>query len=109
MKKFLLSSIICLLCSSAFGQIQVIQFNAGWNKANDVEWIKNLSDCEVDYVDVAAKPDIQQKNAVVVVPTIIIFQDGKEIKRYQADLSFKMVATKKEVQDYIDEIIFSDF
>ena len=65
MKKFLLSSIICLLCSSAFGQIQVIQFNAGWNKANDVEWIKNLSDCEVDYVDVAAKPDIQQKNAVI--------------------------------------------
>jgi len=46
---------------------------------------------------------------VVVVPTIIIFQDGEEIKRYQADISFKMLATKNELQDKIDEIIMSNF
>jgi len=109
MKKFLLLPIICLLCSEAFGQIKVVQFNAGWNKANEVEWITKLTDCETDYVDVAVKPDIQKENSVVVVPTIIVFQDGKEVKRFQADLSFKMSATRKEVQDFIDELIFSDF
>ena len=39
----------------------------------------------------------------------IIFDDGEEVKRFQADLSFKMVATKREVQDYIDELIISKF
>ena len=34
---------------------------------------------------------------------------GKKLSRFQADLSFKMAATKKEVQDFIDELIMSDF
>ena len=53
--------------------------------------------------------DNQKKYEIAVVPTIVIFDDGEEVKRFQADLSFKMVATKKEVQDYIDELIISKF
>ena len=41
--------------------------------------------------------------------TIIIFKDGGEGARLQADLSFKMLATKEEVQDEIDNILMSDF
>ena len=52
---------------------------------------------------------LQQKHKVVVVPTIIIFKDGEEVKRYQADISFKMLATKNELQEEIDEIIMSSF
>jgi hypothetical protein len=43
------------------------------------------------------------------VPTIVIYDDGEEVKRYQADLSFTMQATKKEIQNYIDELIISKF
>jgi hypothetical protein len=46
---------------------------------------------------------------VVIVPTIIVFKDGEEIKRYQADLSFKMLATRKEIQNFINDQIMSDF
>jgi len=53
--------------------------------------------------------DIQKKYAIAIVPTIIIFDDGEEVKRFQADLSFKMVATRKEIQEYIDELIISKF
>ena len=59
--------------------------------------------------DIVVFSNAIKKNNVVVIPTIIVFQDGEEIKRFQADLSFKMDATKKEVQDYIDELIMSDF
>jgi hypothetical protein len=38
-----------------------------------------------------------------------VFDDGEEVKRYQADLSFKMVATREEIQEYIDELIISKF
>ena len=49
------------------------------------------------------------KYKIVVVPTIVIYNDGEEVARFQADLSFKMVATKEEVQEEIDNILMSDF
>jgi len=52
---------------------------------------------------------IQSKYEIAIVPTIVIFDDGDEVKRFQADLSFKLSATKNEVQEYIDELIISKF
>ena len=49
-----------------------------------------------------------EKYGIIVVPTIIVF-NGEEVKRFQADLSFKMLATREEVQEVVDEIIMSDF
>tara|TARA_R100001594_G_scaffold146321_1_gene197576 strand:- start:822 stop:1181 length:360 start_codon:yes stop_codon:yes gene_type:complete len=102
--------ILILFCGQAFGQINVTQYNAGWNDANKVTWLKKLSGInKVGYVDIAEKPDIQKKHEIVVVPTIIIFKDGEEVKRFQADISFTMIATREEIQDYIDELLMEDF
>ena len=43
------------------------------------------------------------------MPTIIVFSDGEEVERYQADISFTIKATKKEVQEAIDEILMDSF
>ena len=94
---------------SASAQIVVTEFNAEWNAANKVEWIDKLSDCDITKVDIGKELKLQQEHKVVIVPTIIIFKDGEEIKRYQADLSFKMLATRKEIQEFINEQIMSDF
>ena len=94
---------------SANAQIIVTEFNAEWNAANKVEWIDKLSDCDITKVDIGKELKLQQKHKIVIVPTIIIFKDGEEIKRYQADLSFKMLATRKEIQEFINEQIMSDF
>ena len=48
-------------------------------------------------------------HAIRRVTTIIIFKDGEEVARFQADLSFKMVATREEVQEEIDNQLMSDF
>ena len=93
---------------TAEGQIKVVHFNAEWNQTNDVAWFAKLSDTEKETMDVMVD-DCQKKYQIAVVPTIIIFDDGEEVKRYQADLSFKMVATRKEVQSYIDELLMSKF
>ena len=90
-------------------QIEVIQYNAGWNSANDVEWTEELTDCEIDYVDIMEKSKQQEKHNIAVVPTIIIFDEGEEVKRYQADISFSIKATKEELQEFIDEIIANKF
>ena len=71
--------------------------------------MNKLSDCDIAKVDIMKQAELQKKHKIVIVPTIIIFKDGEEIKRFQADLSFKMLATKKELQEIIDEQIMSDF
>ena len=107
---YLFVIIFWLIATTAFGQIKVEQFNAGWNSANDVAWVQSLTDCKtIGYTDIAVVTDAQTKHKIAVVPTIIIFKDGEEAVRFQADLSFKMLATKEEVQEAIDELLMSDF
>jgi hypothetical protein len=109
MKKVLFVTLFVLLANFVSAQVVVLHFNAGWNKANDVEWIEDLEEVELEFIDIAKKPKLQQKYKIVVVPTILILQYDEEKKRYQADLSFHMAATKEEVQEKIDEIIMSGF
>ena len=111
MKKLIIFFVI--IANIAFGQnicktdICVVEFNAGWNEANSVAWLDKLSDCGVKRINID-EGDWQKKFNIVVVPTIIVF-NGEEVKRYQADLSFTMAVTRKEVQEEVDEIIMSDF
>tara|TARA_R100001594_G_scaffold98355_1_gene132788 strand:+ start:6160 stop:6531 length:372 start_codon:yes stop_codon:yes gene_type:complete len=110
---YILVIIFMLLSGSAFGQISVKYFNAEWNNSNDVEWChtekKGLKDCKVKKYDISKDSESQKKYKIAVVPTIIIFKDGEEVARFQADLSFKMAATREEVQEEIDEQLMSDF
>ena len=102
--------LLMFLCGSASAQIQVTQFNASWNSANDVPWVQDLEDCKtISYTDISKDAESQTKYKIAVIPTIIIFKDGEEVARFQADLSFKMVATKEEVQEEISDQLMSDF
>ena len=105
---YLLIILFILAANISFGQMKIMHFNAGWNSTNDVEWVENLKDCEIQYVDIAADAAAQSKYEIVVVPTIIVF-NGKEVKRFQADISFAMKATKKEVQEVVDELLMDQF
>ena len=107
---YILVMLFVFFASTAYSQIEVKQFNAAWNSANDIGWVHDLEDCKtIGYVDVAKNPDIAKEYKIAVVPTIIIFKDGEEVARFQADLSFKMVATREEVQEEIDNQLMSDF
>ena len=107
---YLLILFFILVGNNAFGQIKVTQFNASWNEVNTVDWVMKLKDCKTkSYVDIGKNPEVQKKYKIAVVPTIIVFKDGEEVARFQADLSFKMVATREEVQEEIDNQLMSDF
>ena len=87
--------------------ICVVEFNDGWNEANGAKYLDKLTDCGIKRI-LIDKGDWQKIYGIIVVPTIIVF-NGKEVKRFQADLSFKMLATREDVQGVVDEIIMSDF
>ena len=105
---YLLLLFLLVLSHSGFSQVKAIHFNADWNSNNNVEWFDKLSDVEKNNMDIG-EGDCQKKYQIAVVPTIVIFDDGQEVKRFQADISFAMVATREEIQDYIDELIMSKF
>ena len=94
---------------NASSQIVVTHFNAQWNDLNKVAYIGKLTDCDIVYVDIAESPKLQEKHEIIIVPTVVIFKDGEEVKRFQADISFSMKATRKEMQGVIDELLMSDF
>jgi hypothetical protein len=107
---YLLVLLFMLICNGVSGQVSAIQFNASWNQDNSVSWVQDLSDCKtISYVDISTDPELQKKHKIAVIPTIIILKDGEEVARFQADLSFKMLATKEEVQEEIDNQLMSDF
>jgi len=108
--RYIIILILLFIGEGVFAQITAKHFNAEWNKANDVEWFMSLSDCQTKgYTDIGKDAESAKKYKIAVVPTIIIFKDGEEELRFQADLSFKMTSTKKEVQEAIDELLMSDF
>jgi len=107
---YLLALLCMLISGNAFGQIQVVQFNASWNSTNEAAWVQKLTDCNtISYVDISKQADMAKKHKIAVIPTIIVFKDNEEVARFQADLSFKMIATKEEVQEEIDNQLMSDF
>ena len=107
---YVLVILFMLVAEAVFGQIKVMQFNAGWNSTNDVPWVMGLKDCEtIAYYDIGKDKEMQKEYKIAVVPTIIIFKDDEEVARFQADLSFKMLATKEEIQEEIDNQLMSDF
>jgi len=113
---YLLMLFLMIVCSTANAQtyndcdedICVVEFNASWNSANNVDWLNKLTDVGVKRISID-KGDWQKKFSILAPPTIIIFVNGKESKRYQANIMMQMEAKQTEVQDKIDEIIMEEF
>ena len=119
--------ILGMLVTSLFGQVReltdenfdratsrglvAVEFWATWNEKNKVTLLDGWDtfDAKVYRVNIDLYPNIQAKNNVVILPTIIFYDDGKEVKRLQGDMSFSLEVTIKELDDIVDEILMSKF
>ena len=115
-KYIILLLLLMIVASSTSGQspckddgLCVVQFNANFNEANKVPWVGKLTDCSKKFIDIASDTKAAGKYKIVVVPTIVIYNNGEEVARFQANIMMKMEATKEEVQEKIDEIIMENF
>ena len=119
--------ILGMLVTSLFGQVReltdenfdratsrgivAVEFWATWNEANKVsildEW--DTFDAKVYRVNIDLYPNIQAANAVVILPTIIFYDDGEEAERLQGDMSFSLKTTIEELDEIVEEILSSKF
>ena len=89
--------------------IVVVEYWAGWNAINKIVDFEELENVELYRVNIDSCQNLQMENSVIVVPTIIFYDNGKEYKRLQGDLSFTLDVTKKDLQKIIDEILRSKY
>ena len=113
---YMLILLFMLISNQAMGQspcgnddLCVVQFNAGFNEVNKVPWVIELKDCKNTFIDIGADAAAAGKYKIVVVPTILIFNGGTEVARFQANIMMKMETEKKDVQGKIDEILMDAF
>ena len=99
---YLLFLFFLLVWGTAFSQITVIHFNADFNKQNNVDWFSDLKECKKQNL-LIEKDNNQTKYNIAIVPTIVVYDDGEEVKRFQADISLAIKATIEEVQEVVDD------
>ena len=112
--KNLFLAVILFICTTVYSQdfssgLVVVEFNASFNKSNEVQWLTKLTDCETERIDIAADARWANEYKIVVVPTLLVLNNNEEVKRFQANIMMSMEATKKEVQNSIDEIVMEAF
>ena len=91
--------------------VVVIEYYAGWNKANMVTILDEWDNFEVSRVfrlDVEKYDKIMTSQKVVVLPTIIFYLDGEEAGRLQGNMQFKLETTIKELDKIVEEAYNDD-
>lgn len=110
----LMMIVIFLLSSNLKGQnflkqeISVVEFNTSWNESNFIQGLNNLKNCNpytiilCDYIDYMDKFNIKQ-------PTIIIFNNGDEIKRFESTIMLDFDINYKGLQKEVDKLLLNKF
>ena len=89
--------------------IVAVEFWADWNKANQFNELVKLKDTNVYRVDIMHCSDLQAEYNIVAIPTVVLFDNGVEKERFNANIMFQLEADKKVIQNSIDTIILNKF
>ena len=121
---YVLMMIFMFICGTAFSQdfvtadnfknkiakdVVVVEFWAEWNQMNQFNELNKLKGCNVYRIDIMSFMDIQMNYNVTAIPTVIIFDNGIEKERFNANVMFKLEADKKTVQHSVDTITLNKF
>ena len=89
--------------------IVVVEFWAEWNKANEFTDLNKLKDSSVYRVNIMHCTKLQADYKISAVPTVVVFDNGVEKERFNANIMFQLEADKKTIQTSIDTIILNKF
>ena len=89
--------------------VVVVEFWAEWNQMNQFNELNKLKGCNVYRIDIMSYMDVQMNYNVTAIPTVIIFDNGIEKERFNANVMFKLEADKKTVQHSVDTITLNKF
>lgn len=114
MKKTLITLLFIFSCNMCFGQeykdeLSVVCFTASFVKDKELKDWKKLNSVNKHTVDIEKNSKVMATENISVVPTIIIYDNGILIKKWEANILFELDVDIKEIQRIIDEVIESKF
>jgi len=89
--------------------VVAVEFWAEWNQANQFNELAKLKDTSVYRVDIMHCSSLQVDYNITAIPTVVIFDNGVEKERFNANIMFQLEADKKVIQNSIDTIILNKF
>tara|TARA_R100000734_G_C3304377_1_gene94901 strand:+ start:451 stop:777 length:327 start_codon:yes stop_codon:yes gene_type:complete len=90
--------------ANAQDKITVIHFNYKWNSRNDYN-LRGIQNAKVQYAWLEEQPQNIVETIKTVPVIVILGKDGRVKMQYAADLSFKIQATKEDIQKSINRIL----
>ncbi len=94
--------ILFSFAAKAQDKVTVIHFNYKWNDRNSYN-IRGLKNAKLQYAWLEEQPE-SVKETIKSVPVVVILKDGKVKGQFAADISFKIQASKEEIQEFIDTV-----
>jgi len=86
----------------AKADITVLQVNTKWNKQHNID-LNNLIGCEVQFTWLEDQND-NFKKQVQTVPIVVVYHNGRPVRQWSADLSFRLNLDLEEIQRVIDKL-----
>lgn len=89
--------------------ITVVEFWSEWNKENECFWLDEISNAKTYRIDLES--ETAENYEIKVLPTLIVFNNGEEVKRFEGNISFQLCPrrTPKKVQKVIDGLMINKF
>lgn len=81
--------------------IVCVQYNASWNSSNKYHQIPGIKNY---YVDIESDLTARKRLNIKSLPTLIVYKDGKEVKRIEGNIMMKIDMPVHVVKQQINEI-----
>ena len=110
MKNIILISLLFLLSGFALDDdiktrgIALVQYNAKFNESNSYNDINKVRDVKLLNLWIDDDASIKTDEGIRSVPTMILYKNGKEIKRWEAGLSLSLDVPYLEIQNEVDKL-----
>lgn len=110
MKRLLTISTLILLTSFSIYKgvskrgLTLVHYNAKFNASNNYTELKKIKDVKVLESWIDDDASIKQAEGIRSVPTMILYNNGKEVKRWEAGISLSLQVPFNEIQKEVDEL-----
>ena len=89
-------------------EIAVVEFNTSWNKNNFIKGLDKLKNCKA-YTIILCDNIEYMDSFNIKQPTIIVYNNGNEIKRFKSTIMLEFDITYKKLQKEVDVLLLNKF
>ena len=89
-------------------EIAIVEFNSNWNKSNHLDGLDKLKNCKTYNVSICDNPNYMDEFDIKL-PSIIIYNNGNEVKRYKTNILFTFEINYKNLQSDVDSLLLTKF